>query len=93
PSQVEEHLLTIEGLTPHYLCVLTRPGRMDELTVQVEAASASSTPEQRAGMARDLAARIKHRIGVTVRVEVLDPHSLERSLGKAKRISDQRHLR
>jgi phenylacetate-CoA ligase len=44
-------------------------------------------------MARDLAARIKHRIGVTVRVEVLDPHSLERSLGKAKRISDQRHLR
>jgi phenylacetate-CoA ligase len=93
PSQVEEQILTIEGLAPHYLCVLTRPGRMDELTVQVEAASTSSGPDERAGMARELASRIKHRIGVTVRAEVLDPHSLERSLGKARRISDQRHLR
>ena len=46
PSQIEEHLLTIEGLTPHYLCVLTRPGRMDELTVQVEAASETSTDDE-----------------------------------------------
>ena len=37
PSQIEEHILAIEGLAPHYLCVLTRPGRMDELTVRVEA--------------------------------------------------------
>ncbi len=37
PTQVEEQLLTVEGLTPHYLCVLTRPGRLDELTVRVEA--------------------------------------------------------
>jgi phenylacetate-CoA ligase len=92
PSQIEEQLLTIEGLTPHYLCVLTRPGRMDELTVQVEAASAESTPEERARMAAQLRGRVKDRIGVTIGVEVLDPHALERSLGKAKRISDQRHL-
>ena len=37
PTQVEEQILTVEGLTPHYLCVLTRPGNLDELTVQVEA--------------------------------------------------------
>src|SRR5919112_4888656 len=43
PSQIEEHLLAVPGLTPHYLCVLTRPGRMDELTVQVEAASEAAT--------------------------------------------------
>ena len=36
PSQIEEQLLAVEGLTPHYLCVLTRPGNLDELTVQVE---------------------------------------------------------
>jgi phenylacetate-CoA ligase len=41
-------------------------------------------------MARDLQKRVKDRVGVTVRVEVLAPHRLERSLGKAKRISDQR---
>ncbi len=86
PSQVEELILGIEGLTPHYLCVLTRPGNLDELTVQVEAASATYDE----GLGAALAARIKHRIGVTVRVEVVAPHALERSLGKAKRISDQR---
>jgi phenylacetate-CoA ligase len=86
PSQVEEQILAVEGLTPHYLCVLTRPGSLDELTVQVEAASTSYDD----GLAARLAARIKHRIGVTARVEVLPPHALERSLGKAKRISDQR---
>jgi phenylacetate-CoA ligase len=85
PSQVEEQILTIEGLTPHYLCVLTRPGNLDELTVRVEAAA---EPDEALG-AR-LADRIKNRIGVTARVEVLSPGSLERSLGKAKRISDQR---
>jgi phenylacetate-CoA ligase len=92
PSQIEEHLLGIDGLTPHYLCVLTRPGRMDELTVQVEAASDTSTEDDRARMARDLQKRVKDRVGVTVRVEVVQPHALERSLGKAKRISDQRDL-
>ncbi len=38
PTQIEEQILAVRGLTPHYLCVLTRPGRMDELTVQVEVA-------------------------------------------------------
>ena len=90
PSQIEEHLLTIDGLTPHYLCVLTRPGRMDELTVQVEAASAQSTPAEREAMAAQLSSRVKDRVGVTVAVDVVEPHALERSLGKAKRISDQR---
>jgi phenylacetate-CoA ligase len=93
PSQIEEQLLRIEGLTPHYLCVLTRPGRMDELTVQVEAAEGVSDPVRREELARELGRRVKDRVGVTVRVEVLDPHRLERSLGKAKRISDQRGLR
>jgi phenylacetate-CoA ligase len=92
PSQIEEHLLTIDGLTPHYLCVLTRPGRLDELTVQVEAAEGVSDPARREAMAREVASRVKRRVGVTIKVEVLDPHALERSLGKAKRISDQRDL-
>ena len=89
PSQVEEQILTIEGLAPHYLCVLTRPGNLDELTVRVEAA----TPTPYAGDAElgaALADRVKQRIGVTVTVDVVEPTALERSLGKAKRISDQR---
>ena len=89
PTQVEEQILAVEGLAPHYLCVLTRPGNLDELTVRVEATDASYD----AGLAAALADRIKQRIGVTARVEVLAPHALERSLGKAKRISDQRRPR
>jgi len=86
PSQVEEQILAVDGLAPHYLCVLTRPGSLDELTVQVEAA----TETYDVGLGDRLADRIKHRIGVTARVEVVPPYALERSLGKAKRISDRR---
>ena len=89
PTQIEEQILTVEGLTPHYLCVLTRPGNLDELTVQVEAADAVD-PSLGADLGAALARRIKDRIGVTAAVEVLAPHALERSLGKAKRISDRR---
>jgi phenylacetate-CoA ligase len=92
PTQIEEQLLTVEGLTPHYLCVLTRPGPLDELTVQVEAADGVTDPARREAMAREVASKVKRRVGVSVKVEVLDPHALERSLGKAKRISDQRDL-
>jgi phenylacetate-CoA ligase len=92
PTQIEEQLLTVEGLTPHYLCVLTRPGPLDELTVQVEAADGLTDPARREAMAREVASKVKRRVGVSVKVEVLDPHALERSLGKAKRISDQRDL-
>src|SRR3954447_22577411 len=89
PSQVEEQILTIAGLTPHYLCVLTRPGNLDELTVQVE--PHESVPVgQRDVLGQRLREQVKSHVGVTVRVEVLDPHALERSLGKARRISDRR---
>ena len=87
PSQIEEQILAIEGLAPHYLCVLTRPGNLDELTVQVERTDDAQDPEALGAALRD---RIKQRIGVSTQVEVLEPHALERSLGKAKRISDQR---
>ena len=87
PSQVEEQILTVEGLTPHYLCVLTRPGSLDELTVQVEHAASVADP---GALGAVLANRIKKRVGVSARVEVVAPHALERSLGKAKRISDRR---
>ena len=95
PSQVEEQILAIAGLSPHYVCVLTRPGRLDELTVRVEAAGPTDRRSDTDGrsdeeLGRRLAERVKNRIGVTARVEVLAPGSLQRSLGKAKRISDER---
>jgi phenylacetate-CoA ligase len=87
PTQIEEQILLVDGLTPHYLCVLTRPGRLDELTVQVEAAPNLTDPEHAAAT---LTRRIKDRVGITTTVEVVPPYTLERSLGKAKRIKDLR---
>ena len=92
PSQVEEQILAVEGLTPHYLCVLTRPGNLDELTVQVEHAPREPGARDPEVLGAELADRVKQRIGVTVSVEVLAPHALERSLGKARRISDRRRM-
>ena len=90
PSQVEELVLGIADLSPHFLCVLSRPARLDEMTVRVEARPRAATADRRERLAQELGARIKHRIGVTVAVDVVEPGSLERSLGKAKRILDLR---
>jgi phenylacetate-CoA ligase len=89
PTQIEEQILLVDGLAPHYLCVLTRPNRLDELTVQVEAGP-DLPSDSYASAAGTLSRRIKDLVGVTAAVEVLTPHALERSLGKAKRIRDDR---
>jgi phenylacetate-CoA ligase len=89
PTQVEEQILATGGLAPHYLCVLTRPGNLDELTVRVESVGEPGV-DVTSSLGSQLAERIKTRIGVTAAVEVVAPHSLERSLGKARRISDLR---
>jgi phenylacetate-CoA ligase len=93
PTQIEEHILGVDGLAPHYVCVLTRPGRLDELTVRVESASDAIADVERTTLARVLAERVKKSIGVTITVDVVDPYALQRSLGKARRIDDQRGLR
>ncbi len=89
PSQIEEQILKVEGLSPHYLCVLTRPGNLDVLTVQVEA-HRDTPADRRLVLAREVVHHVRGSIGVGVEVEVVDAGALERSLGKAKRISDQR---
>ena len=63
---------------------------MDELTVRVEA-HPSVAQADRGALGQRLGGRVKDRIGVTATVEVLAPDSLQRSLGKAVRISDRRH--
>jgi phenylacetate-CoA ligase len=90
PTQVEELILRIPGLSPHYQCVLTRPNRMDEMTVRVEARDAHSSTEERTRLGAELAGHVKHTIGVTVAVDVVEPNVLARSSGKLNRILDKR---
>jgi phenylacetate-CoA ligase len=92
PTQVEELLLGIAELSPHFQCVLQRPDRLDEMTVRVE--SREGVGAEAAGAAGErLRHLVKSTIGVTVAVEVVPPGGIERSVGKMRRIVDQRGLR
>ncbi|MET7754356.1 phenylacetate--CoA ligase PaaK [Streptomyces sp. NPDC005389] len=89
PTQIEEIVLRTPAVAPHFQLRLTREGRLDALTVRAEA-RAGATGEQRAEAARTIAAAVKDGIGVSVDVEVVDPETLERSVGKIRRIVDLR---
>ncbi|AXE76116.1 phenylacetate--CoA ligase [Streptomyces atratus] len=89
PTQIEEIVLRTPGVAPHFQLRLTREGRLDALTVRAEA-RAGATPEQRAAAAESITAAVKDGIGVSVGVEIVDPETLERSVGKFRRIVDER---
>ena len=90
PTQVEEILLQDERLSPHYRLEVRRSGRLDEVTVIVEAKAGVADEETREAAGRDLAGQIKSLIGITSNVDVREPESIERSVGKARRIVDLR---
>ncbi|OPZ01267.1 MAG: Phenylacetate-coenzyme A ligase [Alphaproteobacteria bacterium ADurb.BinA305] len=92
PSQIESVLLEVEGTEPHYMLVLYREGAMDVLEVQVEVSEQIFSDKM-----KDLTLlhdRIRHRLhnvlGISVRVKLVDPRSIARSEGKAKRVLDKR---
>jgi phenylacetate-CoA ligase len=87
PTQIEELVLQISGLAPHFQLVLTKSGHLDEMTVRVEARPDYAVDQ---AMGRELAQRVKDGVGVTVAVEVVDPETLPRSLGKLQRVVDER---
>ncbi|MGW6848566.1 phenylacetate--CoA ligase PaaK [Streptomyces virginiae] len=89
PTQIEEVLLRTRGLAPHFQLRLTREGRMDALTVRVEARRETDA-ERRQDAADAVVRAVKEGVGVSVRVEVVDPETLERSVGKIKRLVDLR---
>jgi phenylacetate-CoA ligase len=89
PTQIEELILRTPELSPHFQCVLTREGRLDDLTVKVERRPDAS-PEAAREAGDRLAQRVKNTIGVTIAVDVIEPEQVERSMGKMRRIIDQR---
>ena len=90
PTQIEEQILKCSGLTPHFQIELSRQGRMDNMTVHVEAAAAATDETSRQAAAKELAHHIKSVVGVSTRIDVTTPGAVERSQGKAKRVVDNR---
>jgi phenylacetate-CoA ligase len=89
PTQIEELIMRTAALSPHFQCILTRPDRMDTLTVRVEHRPGVDEATA-ASAARDLELVVKNTIGVTVAVDVVEPEGVERSAGKMRRIIDRR---
>jgi len=95
PSQIEEVLMGIEGTTPNYLLVVDRkPRQMDELEVQVEVSAERFSDEiaKLAAIADRIRAGIENALGLHVSVRLVEPKTIERSMGKAKRVVDRRDL-
>jgi len=90
PTQIEEQLMTVRGLAPHFQSELTRPDRMDQMRVLTEASEGFSANEDRVHAATELMQKVKSAIGISVSVDVSNPGGVERSQGKAVRILDKR---
>ena len=90
PTQIEEQLLKVAGLSPHYQIILSRSGRMDAMTVKVETGDPHLAGEQKEALAKELANHIKGIVGVSARIDVGDPGAIDRSAGKAVRVVDNR---
>jgi phenylacetate-CoA ligase len=94
PSQIESALLAVEGTLPHYQIVLTRDKGLDHMVVQVEVTS--SVFSDKVGTLETLQGKLSHSLertlGLHVQVSLVEPHTLQRSEGKAKRVQDQRNL-
>ncbi|HEY2145059.1 MAG TPA: AMP-binding protein [Steroidobacteraceae bacterium] len=89
PSQIEELILRCEGLAPHYEIEISRPKRLDEICVRVEARPDSAS-DTRGDPAAHLAAALKDQIGITAQIRIVPCGSLPRSSGKANHVRDRR---
>ena len=95
PSQIEKALLETRGVEPHYQIILTRPHHLDEVEIQVEASRELFSDEVRRLEETRLRIEknIEQAVGVRVKVTLVEPKTLPRSEGKAKRVLDKRDLR
>lgn len=94
PGQIESALLAVEGSLPHYQIVLTREQGLDNMEVQVEMSpnTFSDTVRETVGLQKAIQKKIDTTVGIRVKVTLLEPNTIPRSEGKAKRVLDRRNL-
>jgi phenylacetate-CoA ligase len=94
PSQIEKALLEVKGVEPHYQIIVTRPQHFDEIEVQVETSKKLFSDEVRhlEEVKKRIEKHIENSIGLRVKVTLVEPKTLPRSEGKAKRVIDKRQL-
>jgi phenylacetate-CoA ligase len=92
PSQIEQVLLGIHGVAPHYQVVLSKKGSMDHVEVHVEVGPDVSFDEIKTleKLRARVSAEIASALAVSISVRLVEPKSIQRSEGKAKRVVDLR---
>jgi phenylacetate-CoA ligase len=94
PSQIEALLMEIEGVEPHYQIVVDRCGALDDIEVMVEVDEAIFSDELKVmnALSGKIAARMRSTLGISAKITLVEPSTIERSAGKAKRVIDKRKL-
>jgi phenylacetate-CoA ligase len=94
PSQVEHVLMGVDGVEPHYQIVVDREGNLDTMQVQVEVSEGVFSDEIRVleNLTKYIQTEIKDLLGVTCRVKLVEPKTIQRSEGKAQRVIDKRKI-
>jgi phenylacetate-CoA ligase len=94
PSQIESVLMEFDGIEPHYQLLVEREGRLDSLSVMVEVNERLFSDEVKnlQAMERSLEKNIKELLGVSAKVKLVEPKSIQRTEGKAIRVIDKREI-
>ncbi len=96
PSQIESVLINIEGLEPHYQLIVERTGTLDTLEVQVEVTERLFADAGEVKVLQQLEKQLikdmKEYLGITAKVKLVEPKTIERSEGKASRVMDKRNI-
>ncbi|MCB2180752.1 MAG: phenylacetate--CoA ligase [Desulfobulbaceae bacterium] len=94
PSQIEHVLISIEGVEPHYQIIVNREGSLDTLEVQVEVSESIFSDEVKTleGLTKKIQHEIKDLLGVSCKIKLVEPKTIQRSEGKAQRVIDNRKL-
>ncbi len=94
PSQIEHVLMSVEGVEPHYQIIVDREGALDVMEVQVEVDERIFSDEVKKleTLSRRIERDIKEMLGISCRVKLVEPKTIQRSEGKAKRVIDRRKI-
>ena len=94
PSQIEEVIMGVEGVEPHYQIVVEREGSLDKIEVQVEVSEAIFSDEVKSleKLSKKLQTEIKDLLGISCTIKLVEPKTIQRSEGKAKRVIDNRKI-
>jgi phenylacetate-CoA ligase len=94
PSQIEEVIMGVEGVEPHYQIVVEREGSLDKIEVQVEVSEEIFSDEVKSleNLSKRLQLEIKDLLGISCTIKLVEPKTIQRSEGKAKRVIDNRNI-